>query len=75
MILDGEQDEAFLVFDEERFFLLFDLCMLLLLLGRVFDDVFLADEDGGVFLSSAGARKLFLHKRDRVVCFCAEIHF
>ena len=74
MILDGEQDETFLVFDEERLFLLLNLRMLLLLLGVV-DNVLLADKDGGVFFSSAGTSKIFLHKRDGAVRLFAEIHF
>lgn len=75
MVLDGEQDKAFLVLYKERFLFLLDLDVLLVLLGRFFDDVFLAGEDGGVFLASSSTRELLLEVRDRVCVFFADVHF
>lgn len=70
MILDREQDESFLVLDEERlfYFVLFHFLLL------DFDDVFLSGDDGGVFLSSAGTREFLLETRDREVSFIADCH-
>ena len=75
MVLDGEQDESFLVLDEERLFFLLPLGMFLVLLSRVFDDVFLPNGNGRVFLSSTCTREFLLEARDRVSVVFAEVHF
>ena len=75
VVFDGEQDEAFLVLDKERLLFLFYLGVFLFLLGCIVDDVFLANENSGVFFSLAGTRKFLLEGRDREVAFLADLHF
>ena len=75
MILDGKQDESFLVFYEEWFFLFFQLHMLLDLLGGFIDDMFLANDSGGVLFSSTCTGEVLLHSRDREIAVLAEVHF
>ena len=74
MVLDGEQDESFLVLDEERFFHF--VIFVGLFLDLVVDDMFFPGEDGGViFLSSAGTREFLLESRDGEVSFGTDVHF
>ena len=75
MILDGKQNESFLVFYEEWFFLLFQLRMFLIWFGGFVDDVFLANDDGDVLFSSTSTREILLHSRDREVAFFTDVHF
>ena len=75
MVLDGEQDKSFLVLYEERLLFLLQFGMFLVLLSSIFDDVFLASRDNGVFLSSARVREFLLEARDRVTVVFAEVHF
>lgn len=70
VVLDWEQDESFLVLDEERFFL-FVLFVFLVL--DLFEG-FLSGDEGGVFFSSACTREFLLESRDREVSFTADRH-
>jgi hypothetical protein len=74
MILNWKQNKPFLVLDENRFFLLLDFCRLLILFGRLVNDVLLADDDCSVLLSSASTREPLLERRDGKICFLANIH-
>jgi hypothetical protein len=73
MIFDGEQDKSFLVLYEERLVFFFDFGVLLVLLSRFIDGVFLAGSDGGVLFSSSSACEFLFEARDRVVVF-ANVH-
>jgi hypothetical protein len=73
VVLDWEQDESFLVLDEERFF---HFVIFLGLFLDLVDDMFFPGEDGGVvFLSSAGTREFLLESRDGEVSFGTDVHF
>lgn len=75
MIFDGKQDETFLVLEQQRFLLILDFDVLLVLLRGILDSMFLADDDGGVFLSLARTREVLLENRDGEVSFRADVHF
>jgi len=68
VILDGEQDESFLVLHEKRLFFHF------FLLGLVLE-LFFSDENGGVFVLSACTREFLLETRDREVSLGTDVHF
>jgi hypothetical protein len=75
MILDGKQDEAFLVLYKKRFLFFFNFRMFLVLFGGFVNGVFLASWEGGVFFSSTSTRKFLFESRDREVDFFADVHF
>ena len=75
MILDGKQDKSFLVFYEEWFSLFLQLCMFFDLFRGFVDDVFLANDSGGVLFSSTCTGEILLHSRDREIGVLAEVQF
>ena len=74
MILDGKQDETFLILYEQRLFVFLWLCLFFVELRGLIDDVFLTG-DSGILLAATGTREVFLESRDREAAFFIESHF
>jgi len=74
MILDREQDEAFLVLDEERFLVLFKFSVFLLLFAGFFGDMSLSNNCSGVFFSLRCAHEFLLEVRDGIISTLIDTH-